>query len=405
MPELLYWLWLSAKLGVRPSVKMKLFRELGGVAEIFHTERSAFDTLNIGSQKERGALSDKSLMAAEDILRACEEKNISVINFTDEGYPDELRRAYDPPLTLYARGRQIDFNSMFLLTIAGTRSASDYGIKLAAQLGRNAALSGSILVSGLTRGIDEKSAAAFINAGGVCAGVLGTAIDAGDSGGLHEMVLQKGMLISEYPPGARTLPANFRARNRLLAGLPAALCVVEAPEKSGALLLADEAISQGKEVFVCPSNFGSVSGAGSNSLLKDGANLLSSFWDITDGYRELYPEQLRARPEKELSRADIADPVSSASADMRDKSKRREKSVDKAESGAYIELREQLDGLPELQLRVISALGKESLHVDDIADKLEIPIHKISAELTLMQIKGLVKRENGNRYRLNVVYK
>ena len=107
---------------------------------------------------------------------------------------------------------------------------------------------------------------------------MGTVIDSSDSKGLYDKIMRNGLLVSEYAPGAKTLAANFRARNRILAGLSSALCIVEAPEKSGALLLADEALSQGKEIFVCPSNFGSKSG-GSNALLKDGASLLSSFWD------------------------------------------------------------------------------------------------------------------------------
>lgn len=130
------------------------------------------------------------------------------------------------------RGREIDLNSMFLLTIAGTRSASTYGIALAESFGRDAALSGTVLVSGLTRGIDERSAEACIGYGGSCIGVLGTVIDSSDSKGLYDKIIRNGLLVSEYAPGAKTLAANFRARNRILAGLSSALCIVEAPEKA-----------------------------------------------------------------------------------------------------------------------------------------------------------------------------
>lgn len=402
--ELLRWVWISDKQSVRPSTKIRLFRESGGIEEIFNADKKTLSALNIGSKKEIDFLLDKSLERAERILTICEEKGIRLLNYSEEDYPNELKRAYDPPLTLYLRGEKIDFNSMFMLTIAGTRSASNYGLALAEGLGRSAALSGMVLVSGLGRGIDESSAKSCIACGGICIGVLGTAIDSNDSKGLYDKIIQKGLVVSEYAPLSRTLPANFRARNRILAGLSSALCIVEAPEKSGALLLADEAISQGKEVFVCPSNFGSKSGEGSNALLKDGANLLSSFSDIIEEYKELYPNQLKSI-EAEISLTKNSDYRGVVSEKTAKKEHSCDKSVDKAGGGAYIELREQLKKLPELQLKIVSALGNESVHIDDISDRLGIPVYKITAELTLMQIKGLVKRENSNRYKLNVVYK
>lgn len=402
---LLRWLWLSEKQSVRPSVKIRLFRELGGIEEIYMADKKNLSAFNIGSKKELQLLLDKNLKRAEEILCVCNEKNIKILNFSDENYPNELKRAYDPPLTLYLRGREIDLNSMFLLTIAGTRSASNYGIALAESLGRDAALSGTVLVSGLTRGIDERSAEACIDYGGSCIGVLGTVIDSSDSKGFYDKIMRNGLLVSEYAPGAKTLAANFRARNRILAGLSSALCIVEAPEKSGALLLADETLSQGKEIFVCPSNFGSKSGAGSNALLKDGASLLSSFWDIIEEFKELYPNQLKMKPESEFPTSESLDLKTKLPNKTANREPSFDKSVDKAKSEAYIELRGQLEKLPELQLKIVSALGNDSVHIDEISDRLGVPVYKITAELTLMQIKGLVKREHGNRYKLNVVYK
>lgn len=403
--EFLHWIWLSEKQGIRPSSKIKFFRELGGIEGIFNADKKTLSALNIGSEKEARTLLDKSLEKAEEILKICESKDIRLLNYSEEAYPEELKRAYDPPLTLYLRGEEIDFNSSFLLTLAGTRSASDYGMALAESLGRDAALSGVVLVSGLGRGIDEKSAETCIAHGGVCIGVLGTAIDAYEGKGLYDEIMRRGLILSEYAPLVRTLPANFRARNRILAGLSSALCIVEAPEKSGALLLADEAISQGKEVFVCPSNFGSKSGAGSNALLKDGASLLSSFRDIIDEFREQYPKQFKESDGAEFSMPKLSNAKSKAPVKAANRGRLVDKGVDKAGEGAYIELREQLNRLPELQLKIVSALGSESVHIDEISDRLEEPVYKITAELTLMQIKGLVKRENGNRYKLNVVYK
>lgn len=402
--KLLLWAWLSDKQSIRPLTKIRLFGELGGIEEIFRADKRALSSLNIASEREVNALLDKSLERAEKILYVCESNGMRLLNYSDDSYPNELKRAYDPPLTIYLKGQEIDFNSMFLLTIAGTRSASDYGLDLAEKLGEAAALSGTVLVSGLTRGIDEQSAESCIDCGGVCVGVLGTPIAESDEKRLYYKITQKGLLISEYSPIAMTVPANFRARNRILAGLSSALCIVEAPEKSGALLLADEAASQGKEVFVCPSNFGSKSGAGSNNLLKDGASIIGSFSDITETYIEFYPNQLKENTQK-IFESKYAVSNTKGSEKAADKDESCCKGVDKEADGAYIELREQLKKLPELQLKIISALGNESAHIDEISEKTGVPVYKINAELTLMQIKGLVIRENSNRYRLNVVYK
>jgi len=105
---LLRWLWLSEKQGVRPSVKIRLFRGLGGIEEVYRADKKVLSVLNIGSKKELQLLLDKNLKRAEEILCVCNEKNIKILNFSDENYPNELKRAYDPPLTLYLRGREID---------------------------------------------------------------------------------------------------------------------------------------------------------------------------------------------------------------------------------------------------------------------------------------------------------
>lgn len=158
------------------------------------------------------------------------------------------------------------------IAVVGTRRASPYGLKMAARMGYEITRCGGLVISGLTAGVDVTAAQGALMAGGSCIGVLGSPIDdTGWGGAVARDVAEVGAVISEYPPGAGRHPAGFRARNRITAGLSVAAVVVEAPRRSGALLFADEAASQGKEVFAVPANADCENAAGGLALIMDGA--------------------------------------------------------------------------------------------------------------------------------------
>ena len=255
MSELKYWLWLSSLTGVRPRVKRLLIERYGGVREVYFAPRGDYAALGGLTEQECAALENKSFDTAYRIIEDCENLGVDIRTIQDADYPRRLAAIYDPPVVLYVRGRLPVVDEKAAVAVVGTRRASPYGIKMAARLGYELTRCGGLVVSGLTVGVDVTAAQGALMAGGSCIGVLGSPIDDESWGGeTTRDVAAAGAVISEYPPGAKRHPAFFRARNRITAGLCVAAVVVEAPKRSGALLFADEALSQGKEVFAVPAN-------------------------------------------------------------------------------------------------------------------------------------------------------
>ena len=280
MSDLRYWVWLSNK-PVRSRVKNLLLKRLGGPRDIYFAGAGALERLEFLNDEERGALAVKSLSDADRILGRCEEENISVLTLQDAAYPQRLAEIYDPPAVLYLRGKLPPVDDLCGVAVVGTRNATTYGLKMAQQMGYGLCKCGGMVVSGLTRGVDAEAAYGAVMAGGRCVGVLGAAIDDERAfGRLAYDVTATGAVVSEYPPGAEFRSFHYRERNRITSGLAVATLVVEAPAKSGALLFADEALEQGREVFVVPANADAAHAAGSNRLLMEGAQPALTAWFV-----------------------------------------------------------------------------------------------------------------------------
>lgn len=234
-------------------------------------------------------------------------------------------------------------------------------------------------------------------------GVLGCAIDQvypPENKRLFQDVAAVGCLVSEYGPGAPIERGNFPARNRILSGLSLGVLVVEAPEKSGALITAEHALEQGRDLFAVPGNLDNEACAGSNALLKEGAALVTSGWDLLAEYAPRFPEKLCRKPEKNLDFQPL-----SVQADGENRADSAKKSVDKGEGRAYIDLREQLEGLTADELALVSVLGEKPLHVDDVIDLSGLPANRALAALTLLQMKDYVQQAPGKRFSLRITKK
>lgn len=410
MSELKYWLWLSSLTGVRAKTKKLLLEHYGGIREFYFApigELSGFGWL---TEQERSALENKNLARANEIMCSCEELDIDIKTIQDADYPRRLAAIYDPPAVLYVRGRLPVVDDTAAIAVVGTRGASPYGLKMAARLGYEISRSGGLVISGLTPGVDVTAAQGALMAGGSCIGVLGSAIDDMNWGGVTARdVSAVGAVISEYPPGAKRHPAFFRARNRITAGLSVAAVVVEAPRKSGALLFADEAASQGKEIYAVPANADSENAAGGLELIMDGAVPVTCGWDILCGFKDRFPglrEPGRAKKMPESYAATIA--ASTAEPTPKKKPAKQDvgqKGVDKPQGVEYIDLRKQLEGLSEAQLAIVSAMQRPSTHIDDIIERTGLPAQEVLSELTLLQIGGHVSQEPGKRFTLNIIQK
>jgi DNA processing protein len=205
---------------------------------------------------------------------------------SDQRFPSRLRAIFDPPKSLYVRGEgETELLGRRAVAVVGARSCSPYGAQVARMLARELAAAGLVVVSGLARGIDGEAHRGVLDAGGLTVGVLGCGIDRdypASNAQLSRRIEENGLVVSEYEAGVEPAPWRFPARNRIIAGLSEAVVVVEARERSGALITADFALEEGREVFAVPGEITSGLSAGTNALLKLGATPLTSSADVLD---------------------------------------------------------------------------------------------------------------------------
>jgi DNA processing protein len=211
---------------------------------------------------------------------------VIVLRRSDPLFPPRLRAIFDPPPALYLRGAgDLELLARRAAAVVGARSCSPYGAQVARMLGRELAAAGLVVVSGLARGIDGEAHRGALEAGGVTVAVLGCGIDRdypASNAQLSRRIEESGVVVSEYEPGVQPAAWRFPARNRIIAGLVEAVVVVEARERSGALITADFALEEGREVFAVPGEITASLSAGTNALLKLGATPLTATDDVLD---------------------------------------------------------------------------------------------------------------------------
>jgi DNA processing protein len=216
-------------------------------------------------------------------------------------------------------------------------------------------------------------------------------------------VCQRGALVSEYAPGTRSLKSFFRDRNRISSGLSVGTVAIEAPEKSGTLLFVTEALEQGREIFAVPGNADASGCRGTNRLLKEGATPVTCGWDVMSEFAALYPNKIRRSTQPSFAEENSASQAAPPRAESAQSGPAEaKKEIDKEKGGAYIDLREQLASLSETQLKIVSAIDKEPTHIDDIVEKTGLGAATVLTQLTVMTVRGIVRRVPGNRVALNV---
>ena len=221
-----------------------------------------------------------------------------ILRRSDPLFPPRLRAIFDPPPALYLRGAgHPELLALRAAAVVGARSCSPYGAQVARMLGRELAAAGLVVVSGLARGVDGEAHRGAFEAAGVTVAVLGCGIDRdypASNVQLSRQIEQRGLMVSEYEPGVEPAPWRFPARNRIIAGLCEAVVVVEARERSGALITADFALDEGREVFAVPGEITAGLSVGTNALLKLGATPLTSTQDVLEALGIERPEVLEA---------------------------------------------------------------------------------------------------------------
>jgi DNA processing protein len=249
---------------------------------------AATDAHLVGEPRSARFAAFKARFDASAELERLRALGFRFLGRSDPAFPPLLRSIHDPPPGLFLRG---DLDASVLasdgLAIVGARACSAYGRQIARALGRDLAAAGLMVVSGLARGVDAEAHRGALEAGGTTIAVLGCGIDRDYPAAHRELARQvtaTGLVIGEYAPGVEPAPWRFPARNRIVAGLCAATVVVEARERSGALITADFALEEGREVFAVPGEITSALSAGSNALLRLGATPLTCAQDVLESY-------------------------------------------------------------------------------------------------------------------------
>ena len=289
-------------------------------------------------------------------LESLEARGIRTVVVCEGGYPRLLKEISDPPWVIFYRGRLPPFEAK-CIAVVGSRKATPYGIEAAGWIARGLSREESYVVSGAAYGIDSAAHRGALEAGGTTAAVLGCGPDVvypRSSGGLLNAIAEKGCVLSEYPPGVKPLKHHFPARNRLIAGMSLGVVVVEASRTSGALLTADFALSEGREVFAVPGQVFSNNSNGTNALIKNGAMLAASVEDILEG----------------LNLAGVDAP-------------KLEIASEQLEAG---------------ERKFLDALAAGPHDVEELAGKADLSMGETLSRLSRMEVMGLVRRGPGGRY-------
>jgi DNA processing protein len=283
-------------------------------------------------------------------------QRIKILTWEDDVYPQRLKEIEQPPPVLYLRGEYLP-DDLYAVAIVGSRRVTPYGRQITEELSSYLASNGITVISGLARGVDAIAHQAALKSGGRTIGVLGSGVDKiypPEHRQLADQMINHGAIVSDYAPGTPPEASNFPPRNRIVSGLSMAVVVVEAGETSGALITAEFAAEQGRDVFAVPGSILAPQSKGTNKLIQQGALPLLSINDLMQSLN------LTRLGEHKAARKIIAS--------------------------------------DETEARLMDVLSAQPLHVDEIRNLTELPIEKVSATLALMELKGMVRQVGGMNY-------
>lgn len=318
----IYYVWLALAFGPASKLAVKLLDAVGSPEAVYNGKSS--DLLSSGdlSEKEieqaKALLKTRTLEDAMQTIETCSGMGIEILTPESDAYPNALRYLADRPLTLYLRGTMPDCNYNMTTAVVGTRKMTDYGRNMAYSIGVGLTYGGSIVVSGMALGSDSMALIGALDSDGQVIAVLGSGVDVvypREHRDIYRKIIEKGAVISEYPPGTPPIGSHFPVRNRIMSGIADATVVIEADAKSGSLITAAHALEQGKKVFAVPGKIGDPGAEGTNTLIRDGALTALTAEDILAEFEFMYPHSvsvqrahsmLRGRDMNELSRTAMA---------------------------------------------------------------------------------------------------
>jgi len=356
MDDKRFWVGFTLIKGIGAVRLQALISHFGDLEDAWKSSSADLAEAGLGAKVIERVIQAREKVDLEKLWGQIESQGIKILTWQDEAYPSRLKEIDQPPPVLYIRGEYLP-DDLFAVAIVGTRRITSYGRQITEEISAFLAANGITVISGLARGVDAVAHQSALKSGGRTIGVLGSGIDKiypPEHRGLAEQMMERGAIVSDYAPGTPPDASNFPPRNRIISGLSLAVVVVEAGETSGALITAEFAAEQGREVFAVPGSILAPQSKGTNKLIRDGALPLLSPSDLM-----LALDLTRMGEQKSARKVLPAD---------------------------------------EIEARLLNVLGHEPLHVDEIRNQTDLPIEKVSATLVLMELKGMVRQVGGMSY-------
>lgn len=359
--EIFYWLALNFV----PGIGSILFRRL---IDRFRSPEAVFRA----TEKELLKVEGMSRNLILEIQKGPPEKRVEkeltqlseiggkLLTFHDELYPKRLKEIYDPPPILYLRG-DLRREDELAVAVVGSRKTTPYGRWMAEKISQDLSRHGITIVSGMARGIDSVAHWGALSTGGRTIAVLGCGVDViypAENRGLSKKIIEQGALLSEFPIGTPPESGHFPRRNRIISGLAIGVVIVQAGQKSGALITAGYALEQGREVFAVPGNVGIESSRGANRLIREGAKMVESSEDILE---EILPQW------------------------------KKEKEAGSEEGKVFLDFSEE-------EKTLFSLLGTDPLHIDALIRESGLEPGRVSSLLLNLEMKGLVTQWPGKYF-------
>lgn len=356
MAEVKYWVGFNIVRGIGPMRFRALLDHFGDLEKAWHADARELKKAGLDRRALENLTTGRSTISLDGEMEKIERQGAKVLTWDDPAYPPRLLNIYNPPPVLYVKG-EILSEDQWAVAVVGTRRATVYGKEAARWIAGDLARNRVTIVSGLARGIDSEAHRAALDAGGRTIAVLGSGIDIiypAESRRLAQAVVERGALVSEYAIGTPPEAGNFPPRNRIISGLSLGVVIVEAGERSGALITGDFALEQGREVFAVPGNIFRRKSMGTNKLIQQGAKPVLSVEDVLEELNlTMVSQQVEVRavvPENET------------------------------------------------EATLLEYITAEPIHVDEIGQKSGLPIAQVSSTLALMELKGMVRQVGGMNY-------
>ncbi|MFH1486628.1 MAG: DNA-processing protein DprA [Chloroflexota bacterium] len=356
MSDLQYWVGFSLIPGIGRVRFGMLERHFGNLERAWHASAAELQAAGLDSRSIRAITSKRGQISLDAEMEKLARYHVDVATWNDPSYPARLKEVYDLPPVLYRRGT-FTTEDEWAVAVVGTRRPTFYGRQVAEQLASDLARSSVTVISGLALGIDSIAHKSALDSGGRTIAVMGCGLDTvypSEHLKLAQAIMEDGCLISEYPLGTLPRAENFPRRNRLMSGISLGVLVVEAGERSGALITANFALEQNREVFAVPGSVLSPISRGTNRLIQDGAKLALGIQDILE----------------ELNLTTVAH---------------------------QLEMKEAVPA-NDLELLVLGQLSSEPTHIDELRRKSSLPIATVSSTLAIMELKGMVRQVGGMNY-------